>query len=290
MLGGSANGQPITMNIEKIRARFGVVIEQAPYVAGVGGLASTESSSFAGARALLVLLALQTYPMLVRRFPDIAITVLAEAHPKDGVTGVAGAMAVRFEEDTSPAPADTPARRLRVWLPVRSATAALKLIEPSVIRSCLWRALTGATRVVRGEAAIAAAAAELEKEWRDTLSSKVPLDVAHLVWMGVIHEKWAEEYQKATGSAGAVAASQGAAVGLWWPPPASAITFAEMQRQRTDLREMRAEIKVAEAGEKREVIARAALLRVTGVTLASSSTSTSTSTPPKSVVVEKSSE
>ena len=250
----------MTMNIDKLRARFGVIIEQAPYIAGSGGLASTEPDSFAGARALLVLLALQTYPLIVRKFPDVAITMLAEAHPKDGVTGVAGEMAVRFEEDKSPATPDTPLRRLHVWLPVRSATASLKLLDIGVIRGCLWRALSSATRQLRGEAALAAASSELEKEWRDSFSLKVPLDVMHLVWMGVIQENWTDEYRK---KAGAAVGSNGAAVGLWWPPSATALTFQEMQRQRTEVKELRENIKAAEEIEKREVIARASLLRMT---------------------------
>ena len=256
-----------TINSDKIRVRIGVLIEQAPWAPGAGGVASTEPDSFAGARAALVLVALQIYPVLVRKFPDVAITKLCESHPKDCVTGVANGMAVRTEVDATAAPPDTPPQRVQVWIPVRSESSN-KLLEPMSVRLCVWYALLKCTNSVRGETALLAGARELEKEWRDVYSTKVPLDVIHLVWMGVISEEWVKEHTAAVGSN---AASIGSALGLWWPPPQQAITFVEMQRQRAELKEVRSAVHAAEMGIRREMIAQAALSR----------TSSLQQTPPK---------
>jgi hypothetical protein len=91
------------LNSERLAERINAIVEQAPYHPGGGGLASTDRNSYAEARALLVLVSLQAYPVLVRRFPTMCIKSLFEAHPKDGTTGVADEAAVKvfFLESSS---------------------------------------------------------------------------------------------------------------------------------------------------------------------------------------------
>jgi hypothetical protein len=69
--------------------RVRAIAEQQPFSAEHGGLASTDAGSFAQSRATLVLLAVQAYPILVRRFPTLRVESLRESHPKDGVSDVA---------------------------------------------------------------------------------------------------------------------------------------------------------------------------------------------------------
>ena len=99
------------LNSERLAERINAIVEQAPYHPGGGGLASTDRNSYAEARALLVLVSLQAYPVLVRRFPTMCIKSLFEAHPKDGTTGVADEAAVKvyFLESASSASASSSA-------------------------------------------------------------------------------------------------------------------------------------------------------------------------------------
>ena len=83
------------LNREKLRERIESIVEQPPFHPGSGGLASTDKDSYAEARALLVLVALQVFPVMVRRFPKLRIKQLFEGHPRDGVTGVADEASVK---------------------------------------------------------------------------------------------------------------------------------------------------------------------------------------------------
>lgn len=303
---------------EKLRERIENIIEQPPFHPGGGGLASTDKDSYAEARALLVLAALQAYPVMVRRFPNLRIKQLFEAHPGDGITGVADEKAVKVfflelplpppvawrehlspqsrvqllsgggAQDSSPEPPPSTASaeiHCRVDIPVRSSRTG-KCMEPGAVRKNLLRALLMAEAGVRGygsEGELASATAALEDEYRAKYYDNAPKDLVHLFWMHIVSNSTTlvEEFDKYftdAGKARAVARgikqqefeefpgivrteTRGSAVGLWWPVPSTAITYLEMQKERSELKEALNAVKQAEAGESRELRLRAALQR-----------------------------
>jgi hypothetical protein len=100
----------------------------------------------------------------------------------------------------------------------------------------------------------------LEKQFEAEFKIKVPTDILHLKWMGVVPEDYVRQYNIAVGlekapdataptspghtTTGGVAivtgadmmAFRGSAVHLWWPPVPEAVTFQEMKEQREVLK------------------------------------------------------
>ena len=262
----SASTAVARIDVSKLVAKIAVIVEQPTYVPGQGGLSSTDPASYGMSRASLVLAAFQVIPLMAKTFPSIVITSLNENHPGDVITGVGG---VRVEPDSGPPEAVSAGKKFfRVLLPTRS-TATSKPLEASDIRRNLLRGLVVANGST-GEDVIARETAELEKIWNATYRERVPLDVVHLVWMGVLSKNWAQEHMDITGlsiaqgsaNAALAGAGRGSAVKLWWPPTPDSLTFAEMQKQRAELRQVVAESRAIQAEEDRETRARAAELRL----------------------------
>jgi hypothetical protein len=222
------------LNAKKLSERIMTIVEQPPYVTGGGGTASTDKDSFAQARAQLVLVALQAYPMMVRRFPNLRIWSLLESHSQDGTTGVAGGAAVRARPveagqgregmevclaggaapvtaealsaplsgagggagGGSSAAAAAPVINIRVELPCRSAATG-RVLEISDVRKHMWRALLlgEAQKAGLSESELAEGAEALEKQYRAQFFAHAPQDVSHLVLMGVMNVDYVAEYQ-----------------------------------------------------------------------------------------------
>lgn len=123
------------LNWEKIKAKIGSIVEEAPYVVGRGGLACTDKESYAGARASLILVALQTYPVLMMRkeFPeDFRISSIIEVDPRVKLSH-SNAVFIRPDLDGNP-------NHICVAIPCRSE-ASLKLLLPDEILKRMFRAL-----------------------------------------------------------------------------------------------------------------------------------------------------
>lgn len=248
---------------EKLTAIIQTIVEQRPFEPGEGGVASTDPLSFAAARAQLVLLAFQAYPMLrEERFKHLRVCSLVESHPLDGTTGVAdeAAVKVQFRDQAEQQ------KGLDIHIPVRSSRdGKLQVQEIGVLRKFMWRALVlGATGVFgRSEGELAAEAEALEKLYREKFFDKAPKDVVHLVYMGVMAQNYTQEHAAFVDARVQAAAAKNApqgrapraeprcsALGLWWPVPKTAITFAQMQQQQAELK---CALAVAEKAEKEEV-------------------------------------
>jgi hypothetical protein len=254
------------IDVSKLVAKVSVIVEQPTFAPGQGGLSSTDPASYGMSRASLVLAAFQVIPLMAKNFPSIVITSLNESHPGDVITGVGG---VRVEPDSGPPDAVAEGKKFfRVLIPTRSAATA-KPLEAGDIRRNLLRGIVVANGAL-GEDVIARETAALEKTWIATYRERVPLDVVHLVWMGVLGKAWAQEHLDITGLSAAqgsanaafAGAGRGSAVKLWWPPTPDALTFAEMQKQRAELRQVVAESKAIQAVEDREMRAKAAEQRL----------------------------
>lgn len=284
----SPGGGPKLLNVPKLRARIANVIEQPAFDVEGGGLASTDPSSYANARALLVLAAFQLFPYIVKRMPEeFQIVSLNEAHPADAVTGVSS-VRIRWEHSASSSATSSTSgggggggsgsaatSKATVWIPVRSQQNN-RLLQPSDVRRHGFRAL-GLCSGLSAGAALDAWIAECEEEFHTKYKAAVPTDVVHLIRMGVMPHNYVAEYDAAVGAGrgggsdtaaaassgsattatgGAVAAatsptkgaSRGAAMTLWWPPPATAVTFAEAMAAHREAVAVRAVVE-AEARE-----------------------------------------
>jgi len=123
------------LNGAKLRSKIESIKEQAPFV-----LSSTDRDSFATCRALLVLVALQTYPLLMLRKddfpPDFVIRSLVESHPKDIITDK-DAVCIRAYGDGNP-------NHINVHIPCRSALTEKPLLPEDVLKRmfhalALWK-------------------------------------------------------------------------------------------------------------------------------------------------------
>ena len=318
----AAPGPSRLLNAKKLSERIGSLVEQPPFVSGGGGYAATDRDSFAHARAQLVLVAFQAYPVLVRKFPQLRIWSLLESHPQDGTTGVADSANVRVrpvnatqgreglevslaggvappteqalaslagggsgaEAAASGAAPEQQLVTLRVDIPCRSSATG-KVLGIGDIRRYMWRALIlgAATKAGLSESQVAEEVEALEGEYRARYFDHAPQDVAHLVLMGVLAERYVEEYaafvtavvqpreekngiQRGLSDVHGVNRTEhrSSAVGLWWPVREGAITFAEMQHQKALLAAAQEAARVAEAEELRLKRLAAAEKRLSG--------------------------
>ena len=241
---------------------------------GSGGVVCAEPGTHAAARAGLVLLALQLAPLMRLASGAGLLPVgarllrLCEVHPEDAAS--AGA---RAEVPDVAVPADIVLR-----IACRHARSLLPL-EPLVLRRAALRALAGARPGIASEssttaaAVTAAATAELEALYAERCAGRVPASLQQLERMGVLPRSWREDYAAAAtasatptlptstgGVAGSPRARSGAPAGgpagearpsLWWPPPATAITFAELQRRDSSARQAAADAAVSKEEQAR---------------------------------------
>lgn len=171
------------------------IIELAPYVPGEGGLACTDKASFAEARALLVLVAVQLHALVEGAGRELGlpsgltITQLREAHPQ---AQSGDEIAVRVVMDR-----EKPAH-CQLHIPVRSAKTMKATSPQEALRGALWGLARLADNVgtSRSEADKWASQALAQYSKHPALVGRVPVGIGSLVYMGLLPSTWSEQYER----------------------------------------------------------------------------------------------
>jgi hypothetical protein len=156
--------------------RIGSVIELTP-----AALAVT-AANHAEARAALVLLALQVYPLLRRHFEHLRIAAIYEADPLHSTMPEAVGVQPTGEPNT-----------FVFRIPLRSAAVLNQVLDERAVRRKFYRALGLATGVAHD--ALEAFIVGMDGDFVEQYGARVPRDRIHLIKMGVMSKDWQADYE-----------------------------------------------------------------------------------------------
>jgi hypothetical protein len=178
------------MNIQGITHMFNRLIEQGPYVAGKGddastGIAVTENN-YAEARAHLVLLTLQLYPLLHKHVPQLRISVLYEMDPRE-VERNKGPIAKirRYTQDPN---------NVVMYISLRNRQFVNRLLQPIDMIANLLYAVGLCVRPADPDGL----AHDLMADFKAHYAARVPKTVGHLVTMGALPADYMAQWRPDT--------------------------------------------------------------------------------------------
>jgi hypothetical protein len=180
------------MNVQGITHMFPKLIELGPYVAGKGddastGIAVTENNH-AEARAHLVLLALQVYPLLHKHVPDLRISVLYEMDPREMTTTSGRAPIAKIRRYTKDD------KNVIIYIALRNRQFVNRLLQPIDMIANLLHAIGLCVRPTDPDGM----AHELMQEFKTHYAARVPKTFGHLVVMGALPADYMTQWRPDT--------------------------------------------------------------------------------------------